>query len=53
MMSYLSNIELHNQGDMSVLLTRPVYMTKLVLGAFVWMDQNRRYFIFTGGYMEK
>ena len=24
-----------------------------MLGAFVWMDLNRRYFIFTGGYMEK
>ena len=38
---------------MSVLLTRPVDMTKLVLGAFIWMIQNRRYFIFTGVLMEK
>ena len=52
-MTYLSNIEFHNRGDMSGLLTRPVDKTKPVLGAFVWMDWNRRYFIFTGGSMEK
>ena len=42
-----------NQGGMSGLLTRPVDRTKLMLGAFVWMDQNRRCFIFTGGSMNK
>ena len=49
----MSNIEFHNWGDVSVLLTRPVDRTKSVFGAFVWMDWNRRYFIFTGGSMEK
>ena len=53
MVAYLSNIEFQNRGDMSGLLTRPVDMTKLVLGAFIWMIQNRRYFIFTGVLMEK
>ena len=52
-MAYLSNIEFQNRGDMSVLLTRPVNKTKPVLGAFVSMDRNRWYFIFTGGSMEK
>ena len=52
-MEYLSNIEFHNRGDMSGLLTRPLDRTKPVLGAFVWMDQNRQYFIFTGGLTEK
>ena len=37
-MAYLSNIELHNMGDMSGLLTRPVDRMKPVLGDFVWMD---------------
>ena len=41
-MVYLSNIEFYNRGDMSGLLTRPVDSTKPVLGAFVWMDGNRR-----------
>ena len=45
-MAYLSNIYLHNWGYMSRFLTRPVESTKLVLGTFVWMDRNRRYFIF-------
>ena len=53
LMAYLSNIELHNWGCMSGLLTRPSDKKNLVLGAFVWIDWNRRYFIFTGGYMEK
>ena len=48
-MMYLSNTLLHNRGDMSGLLTRPVDRTKPVLGAFFWVDRNRRYFIFTGG----
>ena len=48
-MAYLSNIELQNWGYMSGLLTRPVDRTKPVLGDSVWMDRNRRYFIFTGG----
>ena len=52
-MVYLSNIEFQKRGDMSGLLTRPVDRTKPVLGAFVWMDRNRRYFICTGGSMEK
>ena len=52
-MAYLSNIEFQNRGDMSGLLTRPVDRTKPVLGAFFWVDRNRRYFIFTGGPMEK
>ena len=34
-MSYLSNIEFHNRGDMSGLLNRPVDRKNLVLGAFV------------------
>ena len=38
---------------MSGLFTRPVNRTKPVLGAFIWMDRNRRYFIFIGGSMEK
>ena len=52
-MAYLSNIEFQNRGDMSGLLTRQVDRTKPVLGDFVWMDRNRRYFIFTVGSMEK
>ena len=47
-MAYLSNIEFQNWVDMSGLLTMPVDRTNLVLGAFVWMDQNMHYFIFTG-----
>ena len=46
-LAYLSNIEFHNQGYMSGLLAKPVDSTKLVLGAFVWMDRNRWYLIFT------
>ena len=53
LMAYLSNIELQNQGDMSGLLTRPLDRKNPVLGDFVWMDQNKWYFIFTGGRMEK
>ena len=52
-MAYLSNIEIHHWGDMRGFLTRLVDSMKLMLGAFVWMDRNRRYFIFTGGLMEK
>ena len=52
-MVYLSNTELHNRVDISGLLTRQVDRTNPVLGPFFWMDWNRRYFIFTGGYMEK
>ena len=52
-MVYLSNIYFHNQGDMSGLLTRPIDRTKPVLGDFVWVDWNRRYFIFTGRSMYK
>ena len=53
LIAYLSNIEFQNRGDISGLLTRPVYREKPVLGAFIWMDQNRRYFIFIGVSMEK
>ena len=53
LMAYMSNIDFHNKGDISGLLTSLVYRTKLVLGDFVWMDRNRWYFIFTGGSMEK
>ena len=52
-MVYLSNIEFQNWGDMSGLLTKLAFRIKTVLGAFVWMDWNRRYFIFTGGLVEK
>ena len=52
-MAYLSNIEFHNRVDMSGLLTEPVDRTKPVLGAFVWMDRNRQYFIFTEVSMDK
>ena len=52
-MACLSNIEFQNWVDTSGLLTRLVDITKPVLGAFVWMDQNRRYCIFNGGSMEK
>ena len=52
-MAYLSNIEFNNGGDMSGFLTRPVDRTKPVFGAFVWMDRNSRYFVFTGGLMVK
>ena len=52
-MAYLSKIEFHNWVDMSGFLTRPVDRTNTVLGAFVWMDRNRQYFVFTGGFMEK
>ena len=52
-MAYLSNIELHNRGDMSGLLTRPVDKTKPMLGDYVWMDRDMRYFVFTGGLMDK
>ena len=52
-MAYLSNIYFHNWVDMSGLLINPVESTKPVLGGFFWMDRNRRYFIFTGGLMEK
>ena len=47
-MAYLSNIEFQKRVDMSGFLTRPVDRMKQVLGAFVWMDRNRRYFICTG-----
>ena len=53
LMAYLATIELHNRGDMSGLLTSPVNRTNPVLGDFIWMDRNRRYFLFTGGLMEK
>ena len=46
-MMYLSNIDLHDQGDMIVLLTRLVGRKNTMLGDFVWMDPDRRYFIFT------
>ena len=52
-MAYLSNIDFQNRGDVSGFLNRPLDRTKPVLGAFVWMDRNRQYFIFTGGLMEK
>ena len=52
-MAYLSNIEFQNWGGMSGFLTRPVDRTEPVLGAFVWMDRNRPYFIFTGESMDK
>ena len=52
-MAYLSSIEFQNRVDISGLLTRPVDWTKPVLGAFVWMDQDMQYFIFTGVLMEK
>ena len=48
LMAYLSNIEFQNWGDMSSFSTRPVDRTKPVLGAFVWMDRNRQYFILLG-----
>ena len=44
-MVYLSNIELQNQGDMSLLLTRPVDRTKPLLVAFFWRNQKRWYFL--------
>ena len=44
-MVYLYNIEFQNRGDMSGLLNRPVDRTNPVLGAFVWMDWKRWYFI--------
>ena len=53
LMEYLSNIESQNQVDMSELLTRPIERTNPVLDAFVLMDRNRRYFIFTGCSMEE
>ena len=52
-MAYLSYIELQNKGDKSGLLNSPIYRTKPVFGAFAWMDQNKRYFIFNEGSMEK
>ena len=52
-MMYMSNIEFQNWGDMIGLLVSPVDRTNPVLGAFVWMDLNMWYFIFTGGSMEK
>ena len=52
LMAYLSNIEFQNWKNMSGSLTRPVDRMKPVLGAFVSVDRNRRYFIFTGGSME-
>ena len=48
LMAYLSNMEFQNRVDMSELLTRTVDRKKPVLGAIVWMNRNRRYFIFTG-----
>ena len=53
LMVYLYKILLHNWGDMSGLLNRRVYRSKTLLGAFVCMDRNRRYFIFTGRSTEK
>ena len=47
-MVYLSNIEFHNKGDMSELLTGTEDKKNPVLGDFVWMYQNMWYFIFTG-----
>ena len=52
-MAYLPNIEFQNQGDMSGFLTRPVDRINPVLGAFVWVDRNRRYFVFIRGLMEE
>ena len=52
-MTYVSNVEFQNWGDMIGLLTRPVDRMKPVLGAFVSMDRNRWYFFFTGESMEK
>ena len=46
-MAYLSTIYFQNRGDMSGFLDRPVDRTNPVLGAFFWMDRNRRYLIFT------
>ena len=40
MMTYLSNIELQNQGDISGLLTRPIDRTKLVLGGFFYVSEQ-------------
>ena len=47
-MTYLSNIELQNRGDMSGFLTRPVDRKNMVLVYLFGMDQNRRYLVFTG-----
>ena len=52
-MSYLSNIEFQNWGDMSGFLTRPVNRTKPVLVDLFLMDRNMRYLIFNGGSIEK
>ena len=41
MMSYLSNTELQNWGDMSGLLTSPIDRTEKVFGAFFWTDWDR------------
>ena len=41
LMAYMSNIAIHNRGDMSRLLTSLVDSTKTVLGDFIWMDRNR------------
>ena len=51
LMEYLSNIGFHNWGSMSGLFNRPIESTNPVLGEFLYMDRNRQYFIFTGGYM--
>ena len=53
LMAYLYKIEFQDRKDMIGLLARLVDRTNPVLGAFVWMNHNRRYFIFTGGSMEK
>ena len=52
-MAYLSNIDFHNRVDISLLLNRPLDRTNTVFGDFIWVDQNRRYFIFTMGSMDK
>ena len=53
LMAYLSYIELQNRGDISEFFNRPVDRTKPVLSAFVWMDRNMWYLIFTEVLMEK
>ena len=52
-MAYISNIHLYNQVDMSGLLDRQIERTKEVLGKFILIYRDKRYFIFTEVSIEK
>ena len=51
--AFLSSVELANRGDFLALKRVPAdNESKPALGAFVWMDRERRYFISSAGSLE-